>query len=375
MKTNVTIVGGGNVGMCLLGDISRNKTYSVTLCTSRPSEFIVPIDIFDAEKDLLYRSGTYRVTDDTLDAVSRADIILCTLPAFLREEFVHKVEDVLKEGSSLWFIPAYGGAELFCGKLINRGVSICGLQKVPYVARTIRYGVEAGMLSRKKELFVGSIPNKFSEKYSATLKDMLGIKSTPLPNFLSATLLPGNPLLHTSGSYLYLKDYVPGKTYDHQIMYYEEWTDEFSKLLFKMSDEMIEMCSALPIDMSYVKGISEYYESKSPEDFTLKAHSIPSFKELKLPMKVLGDETYIPDFDSRYFKEDFPFGLAIIKGLSKITGTKTEAIDSVLDWYSKISGETYFNEDGSLGPSYSSTAIPQRFCINTKEKLISFYTR
>ncbi len=41
---------------------------------------------------------------------------------------------------------------------------------------------------------------------------------------------------------------------------------------------------------------------------------------------------WIPDFGSRYFTEDFPFGLRFIKELALKYNVKTLAIDKVYRW-------------------------------------------
>ena len=50
------------------------------------------------------------------------------------------------------------------------------------------------------------------------------------------------------------------------------------------------------------------------------------------------EEGWIPDFESRYFTEDFPFGLQYIKSIAEQNDVLTPTIDKVLAWgLSKIS--------------------------------------
>lgn len=44
------------------------------------------------------------------------------------------------------------------------------------------------------------------------------------------------------------------------------------------------------------------------------------------------EDGWIPDFKSRYFTEDFPFGLQIVKDLAVQQGILTPTIDMVLGW-------------------------------------------
>ena len=370
----IAIVGGGNMGMCLAGVISRLNHYEVSLYASRPEEFDNKIKIVDDDLGMVYQSGNFTTTDNLKCALKNAKVIYCTYPAFLREDFIKKAEALIQPGTFLGFIPAYGGAEFFCDDLIRKGVIIFGLQKPPYVCRTKERGRVAGLLSKKNKLFEAAIPHNKSKEVASLLEDMLQIKTEILPNYMNVTLLPGNPLLHTSGSYYYLLDYKQGEAFTEQIYYYQSWNDECSRIIFNFSDEMIAICNALPLDLSGVQSIQEYYESPIPSDLTKKFHEIPSFYPLKLPM-IHTEKGYFPDFDSRFFIEDIPFGVCIIKALALMVGVLTPTADNILSWYKKETGKEYFCDDGSWGKDINETAIPQKFGVDTIEKLKSFYLR
>ena len=137
---------------------------------------------------------------------------------------------------------------------------------------------------------------------------------------------------------------------------------------------MINICNALPIDLTGVQSIQDYYESQTPEELTKKFHNIPSFQSLLLPM-IKTEKGYIPDFTSRYYTEDIPFGVCILKALALIAGVKTPTIDMILDWYHRMTEKEYFCTDGRFGKDILETAIPQLFGINTKKDIADFYLR
>ena len=371
---NVTIIGGGNIGMCLAGEISRVKGYDVTIYASRPEQFDDRIKIVDDEKDITFWSGLIHATDDLSEAVKDADVILCTFPSHLRKKLIAEMEAFVKPDAFVGFFPGYGGAELYCEPLMKKGVSIFALQKVPYVARTKERGKVAGLMSKKDKILVAALPNNKTDEIAHLLEDMLLIKCARLKNYMAATLLPGNPLLHTSGSVIYLDDYKPGQVFPEQIYYYQSWTDECSEFICRFSDEMMEVCDKLPIDLSEVDSIQKYYESPTPQDLTRKFHSIPSYYPLVLPMEKTA-EGYIPDFNSRFFTEDIPNGVCIIKALAQFVNVKTPTVDKVLDWYYRMTGKEYFRKDGSYGKDINETAIPQINGIDTLDKLKEFYLR
>lgn len=370
----VTVVGGGNIGMCLAGEISRLREYQVTLYTSRPDIYDNKYQIEDLEKEITFFSGELDVTNDMKKAIGNAKMIICTYPAHLRKSFVQKITPFVQENTYIGFFPGYGGAEFYCQKLLEKKCTLFALQKVPYVARIKEKGKIAGLWSRKKELYVGTIPREKSREVAAILEDMLLIKCSVLDNYMEATLLPGNPILHTSGSFVYLNDYKKGQIFSEQIFYYRKWDDTCSKVCCMFSDEMIDICNRLPINLSGVQSIQKYYEANTPEKLTKKFHSIPSFYNLKLPMNKVEDG-YVPDFSSRFFTEDIPNGVCIIKALAIMMDMKTPVIDEILEWYQRMTGKEYFKANNEYGKDIQETGIPQLSGINRVEELCEFYMR
>lgn len=112
----------------------------------------------DDEKGITFSSGEIIATYDIEYAISDADIILCTLPSNLRKTFIRKMMPFVKRKAALVFFPGYGGAELYCIELIQKGMTVFGLQKVPYVARTKEPGKIAGLMSKKNKILVAALP-------------------------------------------------------------------------------------------------------------------------------------------------------------------------------------------------------------------------
>ena len=125
--------------------------------------------------------------------------------------------------------------------------------------------------------------------------------------------------------------------------------------------------------MFYVKSLKEHYESKTAEELTDKISHIPSFAGITSPMEQIGVDKWIPDWNSRYFTADFPYGLAIIKGLAELFEAEVPMIDNVLKWYSDVTGQEYYEGQSFTGKSLKNTGIPQRYGYNSKESLLSLY--
>lgn len=83
---------------------------------------------------------------------------------------------------------------------------------------------------------------------------------------MNLTLIPSNPILHTTRLRKLFEDYTDGIVYYRVPLFYEEWTHETSQLLFKCADEVQTLCKLLnQFDLSYVKSLKLHYESSTPE--------------------------------------------------------------------------------------------------------------
>ena len=144
-------------------------------------------------------------------------------------------------------------------------------------------------------------------------------------------------------------DYQNGVIYSQNPLFYEEWSDESSKLLFACDEEHQRLCQALSqLDLSSVRSLKEHYESETPEALTQKIRSIPAFRGLFSPMKLV-DGGFVPDFQSRYFTADFPYGLDILIQLATLAGVSVPYMEEASAWYHQVSGNDssfHLNEYG-----------------------------
>lgn len=128
-------------------------------------------------------------------------------------------------------------------------------------------------------------------------------------------------------------DYREGVCYDHNILFYEEWTEEASERYIQADAELMELCRRIPemrIGTDIVP-VLEYYESHDAASLTAKIRSIPAFKGITSPM-VQTAGGWIPDFSSRYFTEDIPWGTSLICGLARELNVATPTLDAFVQW-------------------------------------------
>lgn len=367
----ITIFGAGNIGLACSSVLSHK--HLVSLYTRKES---------CGEETLSYEyEGEQRVSDpikvtNSLAEACAADLILCTYPAFLRQAFISDIEDLVSPGTMIGFVPGYGGVEYYCRKILDKGCTVFGMQRVPYVSRSNWNERTAAILSAKANLYVAALPKRETAGIRDLLEELFSIPTIALEEFLAVTLVPSNPLLHTSGAYGIFKDYEEGQTYPEQLMFYEQWNDETSRFLLAYDDELQAICKALsPIDLKEVVSLREYYESPTAEAMTRKLKSIRAFEVVKAPMKTLEDGSFVPNWDDRMFVEDYPFGVAIIKDIALLAGVETPTVDTLLKFYEKHTGIRYFEENGNLAKDSAQAAIPRMYGLDSLSALQDFYSK
>lgn len=337
-NTNIAIIGGGNIGT-QFACVCAAKGYSVNVYSSKPELYDGTLEIIDENNEIT--TGKLNIiTSDIGKAVDDCRILIVTHPAFLLKKVADDLLPYIKEDIVILVLPGTGGAEFSFSECIKKGATLAGLQRVPSVARIEQYGKRVRCEGLRPELYLASIPSGKADDLSEFISSLWCIPCKALPNYLSVTLTPSNPILHTSRLRTLFADYKEGKVYDRNPLFYGEWSDDSSKLLIACDQELQDMIKLMDkMDLSAVKSLKIHYESDTIEAMTKKLSSIKSLHNLGSPMiKVSGG--FIPDFKSRYFTADFPYGLAIIEELAALLGFSAPNIKDTMDWYRKVTGDT-----------------------------------
>lgn len=370
---NITVIGGGNIGTVLLGELSADRQNRVSLLTSKPDAWQKRIEVICSETGETVYGELAEITNDAA-VVRSADLIFITIPSHALPNTVQRILPYVQKGAVVCVAPGSGGAEFVCRPLIEKGCVFCGLQRVHCIARIKEYGKSVTLLSRKSEVFAATIPRAHTVKVAETLAALLKMPCHPLDNYLAVTLTPSNPILHTTRLYSMFRDYQDGKLYLRNILFYSEWDMPSSEMLIACDAELQTLCKALPMNLSEVVSLKIHYESDTAEKMTKKISGIPAFQGILSPMVAKGDG-FIPDFSSRYFLEDFPYGLCIIKSFCRIADVPCPHIDCVLQWYAQFMGVCYFTESGFDGKDLEKLPLPQNCGLHSKEEIARFYLR
>lgn len=145
-------------------------------------------------------------------ALRGADYAIVTYPAFMFLDFAKKLDGIISPDTVFCVFPGTSGAEFAFKNLMDKGITLAGLQRVPYIARVKEAGQRVKMSGKKSELFLGTIPNSNCKRVCEDFERMFSIPCHTLLNYLSVTFTPSNPILHTTRLYSMFKD----KPYDYE---------------------------------------------------------------------------------------------------------------------------------------------------------------
>ena len=367
----ITFIGAGNIGLAMASYIPEE--HEVVIHSSRPNDFKDAVTYIDKVTGETSSRKIDFVTNSYELATRDATYIFITHPSFMIEDTLENIAPFIKDNVKIGIVPGTGGVEFFAKKVLEKGAILFGLDRVPCVSRLKEYG-QSVVASKKVKTRLATLPNTYSTEVSQAVSELLGMEIEQLDNFLTVTFTPSNPIVHTARLYSMLHDYEEGVTsWSKNIPFYGEWDDLASKYLLGCDEELQNICNSLTqLNMKGVIPLTEHYGVSTVSELTSKIQSIDTMKHILSPM-VMKCNHFDIDKSSRYFLEDFPYGLCILKGFAIITKTDTPYIDKILKWYEKFGNVEYFVKEQFIGKSLKNSTIPQNFGLTTIEDINIFY--
>ena len=323
----VTICGGGSLGHVIAGWLAAKGKAKVSVLTNRPERWGKELSI-DTPNGEVLNGRLNKVSNKPEAVIPEADVVLLCLPGFaIREELI-KIKPALNTNTFVGSVFSSTGFFFEAMEILPESQPLWGFQRVPFIARTAEYGHSAHLMGFKSGLNVAVERSEKKEEFRELMEEWFEIPVRLLNNYYEASLTNSNPLLHTSRLYTM---FAKGQIYPRMINFYEEWTEEAADLLIKMDREFFALLDKLPVAKDYLPTILDYYESHDAQSLAAKLCSIQGFKGIKSPM-IESKEGWVADFGSRYFTEDFPYGLKYIHDLAHKYNIEAPYIDKVFEW-------------------------------------------
>lgn len=325
----ICVCGGGSLGTVCAGVFSSIDNVEVNLLTQRPEKWLRTIKVTDLNNKI-FEGELNIISNKPETAIEGCDIILLCLPGYLIEETLMKIRPYLNDNTVIGSIVSSTGFFFQAHSILSEKAKLFGFQRVPFISRVLEYGYEAALLGYKPSLNIAVENIENIEEFKGLIEKLFLTPVNILNNFYEACLTNSNPILHTGRLYSMWHNWS-GEAITNCSLFYKDWDDSSSQIIIDMDQEFMKLLSHLPVDKKQIPPLLDYYESYDAISLTKKISSIPAFQNILSPMKET-DKGWIPDFGSRYFTEDFPFGLFYIKKLAEKYGISTPVIDKVYNW-------------------------------------------
>lgn len=328
----ICLCGGGSLGHVIAAWLSAKGTAEVSILTGSPDRWNKEINVFLPESEVLTGRLT-SVSGNPEEVISDADVVLFCYPGFMIASELERIKPYLKRDAYVGSVFSSTGFFFEALRILSPSQPLWGFQRVPFICRVQEYGSSARLLGYKPcyHIAVENVPDEQKRKFADMISEWFERPVHLLKNYYEASLTNSNPLLHTSRLYTMFGRENEGRVYPRMINFYEDWTVEAADVLIKMDREFFELLKVLPVTEGYLPPILEYYESHDAQSLAAKLSSIAGFKGITSPM-IQTEEGWIPDFKSRYFTEDFPYGLKYIWQLAHAYNISTPVVDEVYQW-------------------------------------------
>ena len=325
----ICICGGGNIAHALAAVFSERE--SISVFTRSPERWADRIS-WEVESSNTMRECCYKLNPTRdLNFVAAAECLVVCVPRFAMRDLLNTIDSAVHCGQTVFFIPGPAGMEEIVGGYLARGIDTVGFQRSPFVARIREYGHSVWVSGVRSVSRLAFSRVEIAGRWIRFAERIIGGRMETLSSFLTFTFSNSNPLLHPCRLVELLKGGRNG-VYDNCPFFYRDWTDVSSRLYMQADKEMYRafMTYASESDVADYESALSHYESATPEELTIKIQGIESLKSIAAPWKRDADGLWRPDFASRYFTEDIPYGTQVIKDYAAAKHIQTPTIDFLI---------------------------------------------
>lgn len=366
---NICVCGGGNIAHVLVGLTHNKPDINISLLTRSPEKWADTVHVSFENENRAYTGHLNKVSNDPKDVIPNADIILVTVPSFARQTLLDDIRPYITKGTWIGAIPGIGGFYWRAMKTLeNTGANVFSMRKSLYMCRIKEPGKSANVWWRRPNLHLYG--SEDTEELIKTLGYFFEVPVEKLTSIFEIELNFSNPILHTARLFREFYDYKKGKTWVAPSDFYSDWDEMTTEYYVAMDNEVKNIIDVLPYPFPTRETVMEYYStlySKPISSIADLAHAIRKHTAgvgSLVPM-IKSEKGYIPDISSRYFLEDFPHGLVLIKGIAAIAEVESPTIDMIISWGQKMLAKEYIVNGKLIGKDLHETSIPQNFGIHT----------
>jgi len=392
-KLNVCIVGAGNLCHVLAGQLGARSDVIVTIYSRKAASIQAAATTgitvkqqarTKEEKDTFITGRVARVSDRAQDVIPDADFIIMTTPSHARKAMTELIVPHVDRKRPVFFgvMPGMGGfdwiARQICKKNNVSNVVLWAIKDVPFMSAWCTPGVSVTNLGPKTNLYLAmaSGPASAQAVTAKVLVSLTGIPVVQMPSFMAITLTPGNPIMHPSIMYGMFGPHSQwdGKPLPEKPLFYENVSELSSYFLSRCDAEVQAIKNAISkltgAELTAVwplrENLKHVYGPIVADNRTLMLamRTNRAYATIRTPLKqVPGGFTV--DVDHRFFQEDVPFGLVILRDLADLVNVKTPYIDEILLWCQGLMGKEYLVNGKLTGRHMNETGAPTQYGAKT----------
>lgn len=322
---DIAILGAGNGGVTAAADLTE-KGFSVRLFELEQFSHNLKeiqkaggIQFIEGDKER-FITPNY-LTTSIEDAMSGAEIVMCTIPSDAVEYFAELCAPYIEEGQ---FVIINGAAAMGSVRFVNK-VRELGYKTNFKIGETASLTYGTRVHGNRVELFLRARNLLFAAYPASETKELIQIAEKMYPNLVQAknvwetTLNNGNPETHPGPSLLNAGriEYSKGEFY----LYKEGITEGVGHVIASVSKERQKLCEEL--DIVYLEPKSRLVDlgyCEPAPTLVQQYNESTVFTNIKGPLNLT----------SRYFTEDISMGLVLWSSIGKALNCPTPVIDSIV---------------------------------------------
>jgi len=259
-------------------------------------------------------------------------------------------------------------------KECNLTNTVCfAIAQIPWICRTIEYGKIGACYGGKHTNLVALSPaDRFDKLMSIWLEDIslrpLGIGKFHQADFLSISLAVDNQIIHPARCYGLWKNSQGSWPDEKSVPYfYKDFDQDSADYIRKLDEDYSTVRDALKKKFSdrKFKYMLNYMELEKLNHESSHVDILASFRDskqlasIKTPTIAGGDGTRKLNTDCRFFTDDIPYGLLVVKWIAEQLQVKTPFLDEVIHWAQTVRDEAFLTENGIINRDY---------CLSSKYK-------
>jgi len=344
----IAVLGGGNGGHAMAADLTlrgfKVKFYEMpefeenvkkVLATKR----IRVTGITQAEAKL------FDATTDIHQAIDGCALVFITVPAFAHKDYARLLAPLLKKKHTIVLWPGTFGSLEFKKILFDNGneqeIVIAECDTLPYVTRLEGEGcVHIGEYESLSRL--GVFPSSQTKTFARKMAKIY--KMEFYNNVLECGLSSCNPVLHVGAFVLNIGrvEYQARRAF---YFYEEGYTKSTAKVCEKVDEERLEIARRFGFELKTITQMLSHSGNNLME----------SVKASYSLTHICGPNTT----DTRYLKEDAPYGLVPWIALGKKVGAPTVMMESLVNIINTIFDVNYYEQGRTLESMGLQNLTPQ----------------